>query len=168
MKYEEDKRYYHLEYCHDKYLKLKAESVKESQEWDKLYQYIISLHDIILLPKGNITRLKDMRAGYENKNGNRIRKWRAGPDFGLMLDAYVLAEDSIKWNLANTLDGSNDVREINYCISIMIGKLNEAFVRRRNRERQVQEQKLNKEVTIIEEISYTPKKTNSNDISDFL
>ncbi len=168
MKYEEDKRYYHLEYCHGKYLKLKTETAKENQEWDKLYQYIIKLHDILLLPKGNITRLKDLRAGYEVKQGKRVRKWRNGPDFGLMFDAYVLAEDSIKWCINHKLDGSNDVKAINYGISIMIDKLNEAFVRRRNRERQLQERILNKEVTVIEEISYTPKRTNSNDISDFL
>ncbi|MCP1184960.1 hypothetical protein [Paenibacillus sp. 1781tsa1] len=171
MKYEEDKRYYHVEYCHGKYLKLKAETVKENQEWDNLYQYIIKLHDILLLPKGNITRLKDLRAGYETKNGKRERKWRTGPDFGLMLDAYVLAEDSIKWNLTNTLDGSNDVRAINYCISIMIGKLNEAFARRKNR---IEQMKIIKKTTnqdkeiISSSINNKIIKKDDMDISDFL
>ncbi|MBD8836219.1 hypothetical protein IFU39_00100 [Paenibacillus sp. CFBP 13594] len=147
----------------------KVEETKiENENWDVLCKYIEKLHDLTVIPKSNITRLKDLRAGFETKNGERIRKWRTGPDFSLMLDAYALSELTIKNSLKNKLDGSNDVKSINYCISIMIGKLNEAFVRRRNRERQVQEQKLNKEVTIIEEISYTPKKTNSNDISDFL
>lgn len=132
MKYEEDKRYYHVEYCHEKYLKLKAETAKENQEWDKLYQYIIKLHDIVLLPKGNITRLKDLRAGYETKSGKRVRKWRTGPDFDLMFEAYKLAESANR-NAINTKIGNwADIQQINYTITTMMGHLNDAFKIKQN------------------------------------
>lgn len=131
---QEDKRYYHVEYCHDKWKRDKEATRIENQQWDDLYQYIIKLHDIIVLPKGNITRLKDLRAGFDTKSGKRERKWRTGADFLLMLEAYKLAEDSIKWCIANKLDGSNDTRAINYGISIMIDKLNDAYARRKKRE----------------------------------
>lgn len=133
---EEDKRYYHKEFCHDKWKQNKEATRIENQQWDDLYQYIIKLHDIIVLPKGNITRLKDLRAGFDTKSGKRERRYRNGPDFLLMLEAYKLAEDNIKWCIVNKLDSGNDTRAINYCISIMLDKLNDAFVRRKNKEQQ--------------------------------
>lgn len=167
---EEDKRYYHVEYCHDRYLRDKEATRIENQQWDDLYQYIIKLHDIIVLPKGNITRLKDLRAGFDTKSGKRERKWRTGPDFGLMLEAYKLAEDSIKWCIVNKLDGSNDTKAINYGISIMIDKLNEAFARRKSKQRQQEYALINKDTENkeIEELVYKPKNVSLNSIVDFL
>lgn len=136
MKYGDDKRYYHVEYCHGKYLKLKAETARENQEWNNLYQYIIKLHDILLLPKGNISRLKDLRAGYENKNGSRTRKWRTGPDFALMLEAYSLAEQTNRNAINNKIGEWAVVSQINYTISTMLGYLNDAFKIRQNKSKQ--------------------------------
>ncbi|PZT57367.1 hypothetical protein [Paenibacillus silvae] len=173
MKYEEDKRYYHLEYCHSKYLKLKTETAKENQEWDKLYQYIIKLHDILLLPKGNITRLKDLRAGYEVKQGKRVRKWRTGPDFGLMLEAYKLAE-SVNRTAINTKIGQwADIQQVNYTITTMLGYLNDAYKNRQNKAKQVS---LENRVQALEskkdqnlKNNYKPVKKNDElDISEFL
>lgn len=130
---EEDKRYYHKEFCHDKWKKEKEATRVEVQQWDDLYQYIIKLHDGIVLPKGNITRLKDLRAGFDTRYGKRERRYRTGPDYALMIEAYKLAEDSIKRCINNKLDGSNDTRAINYGISIMIDKLNDAFTRRKRK-----------------------------------
>lgn len=122
----EDKRFYHKEHCHPKLLKEKEVKKRENEQWDALYQYIIKLHDLVVLPTGNITRLQDLRAGYTMRDGKKVRQWKTGPDFALMLDAYKLAEESIKWCIINKLDSGNDVKAINYGISIMIDKLNEA------------------------------------------
>jgi hypothetical protein len=130
---EEDKRYYHNEYCHDRYYKDKEATRIENEQWDDLYQYIIKLHDLVVLPKGNIARLKELRAGFVMKDGKKVRQWRTGPDYSLMMEAFQLAEGSIKWCIVNKLDGSNDTKAINYGISIMIDKLNEAFARRKKK-----------------------------------
>lgn len=172
MKFE-DKRYYHKEFCHEKYLKLKAETAKENQEWDKLYQYIIGLHDIILLPKGNITRLKDLRAGYENKGGKRERKWRTGPDFSLMLEAYKLAE-SVNRTAINTKIGQwADIQQVNYTISTMLGYLNDAFKYRQNKAKQVSQEKRvqaleSKKDQNLKNNYKLVKKSDELDISEFL
>lgn len=170
---EEDKRYYHIEFCHDKWKKDKEATRVEVQQWDDLYQYIIKLHDIIVLPKGNITRLKDLRAGFDIKSGKRERKYRTGPDYALMLEAYNLAEDSIKWCIVNKLDGSNDTKAINYGISIMIDKLNDAFVRRKKKEyhrEHLERTKVsNRDMSLdTEKIKYKNNKTDELDISAFL
>ncbi|WP_413986382.1 hypothetical protein [Paenibacillus polymyxa] len=167
---ETDKRYYHKEYCHGKYLRDREATRIETQQWDDLYQYIIKLHNIVVLPKGNITRLKDLRAGFEVKSGKKSRKWRTGPDYGLMLEAYELARENIRWCIVNKLDGSNDTRAINYGMSIMIDKLNEAFARRVAWKRQMERREIDSETkdTYIEEIKYISKKSTNNDISDFI
>ncbi|QWU14260.1 hypothetical protein SAMN04487895_101554 [Paenibacillus sophorae] len=169
---EEDKRYYHKEYCHDRWLKDREATRIENEQWDALYQYIIKLHDIIVLPKGNITRLKDLRAGYLMKNGQKVRQWRTGPDYGLMLEAYLLADDSIKWCIVNKLDGSKDTKAINYGISIMIDKLNEAFARRkRKKEHEKQIRKTTtQDKTIKQELKSKNTYINNDDmdISSFL
>lgn len=166
----DDLRYYHKEICFKKHLDAKAATQRENEEWDKLYQYIIALHDLVVLPKGNITRLKDLRAGFLTKNGEKVRQWRTGPSFGLMYEAYQLAEDSIRWSIINKLDGSKDTKAINYCMSIMINKLNEANQRRKHRKRQEEQVKLDKhnDINVNMEIEYKPKNNNGNDISNFL
>ncbi|WP_405169413.1 hypothetical protein [Paenibacillus sp. FSL H3-0286] len=173
MIHEVDKRYYHKEYCHGKWKANKEATRIENQQWDDLYQYIIKLHDIVVLPKGNITRLKDLRAGFDTKSGKRERKWRTGPDYELMLDAYKLSEDSVRWNIANKLDGSNSVKAINYCISIMIDKLNEAYAKRKKKEQSIEQFERTKATTDdkeIRHINFNNKntKTDEMDISSFL
>lgn len=162
------KRYYHPGSCLETYKKQQEKTNKENEQWDKLYQYIVSLHDLLLLPKPNILRLKDLRAGFEVKDGKRIRKYRTGPDYELMLDAYRLAEDSIKWCIANTLKGSNDIGAINYCMSIMINKLNEAYARRKSRMRQEESLKELKDTNVVEEREFVYKKKKQEDDNSFL
>ncbi|MBT2759957.1 hypothetical protein J7E85_01660 [Paenibacillus sp. ISL-20] len=166
----EDKRFYHKEHCHPKLLKVKEVKKRENEQWDALFQYILQLHDIIVLPTGNISRLQDLRAGYTMRDGKKVRQWKTGPDFALMLDAYKLAEDSIKWCIVNKLDGSNDVKAINYGISIMIDKLNEANDRRKLKMRQqqtIQSNQKDDQLNKNTEIKYK-KRSENNDISDFL
>jgi len=173
MIHEVDKRYYHKEYCHERW-KVKKEATRiENQQWDDLYQYIIKLHDIIILPDGNRNRLRDLRAGFVYKDGKRVREYRTGPDYGLMLEAYYLAENSIKWNITNKLDDSNSVKAINYCISIMKDNLNEAFARRKKKEQSIEQFERTKVATEDKEINktyYNNKNiiTDEMDISNFL
>lgn len=137
---EQTKRHYHTIACYDNMLKEREATRIENEQWDELYQYIIKLHDLVVLPKGNITRLKDLRAGYIMKDGKKVKQWRNGPDFALMMDAYRLAEKDILWCIKNKLDDSSDVKAINYCMSIMINKLNDANDRRKRR-KEIEKQK---------------------------
>ncbi|KOS00917.1 hypothetical protein, partial [Paenibacillus polymyxa] len=77
----------------------------------------------------------------------------------------------IKWCITNKLKEANDTRAINYGISIMIDKLNEAFARRKAKLRQQEYAEINKnnDTYEIEEITYKPKTSQTNNnIADFL
>jgi hypothetical protein len=170
---QEDKRYYHVEYCHDRWKRDKEATRIENQQWDDLYQYIIKLHDIIVLPKGNITRLKDLRAGFDTKNGKRERKWRTGPDFLLMLEAYKLAEAVNHQSITGKTADWSDVNKVNYTISTMVGYLNDAWSRRQYAQKQkqaaarVETQESHKDQSLKSKNTYSNKE-DELDISDFL
>jgi len=169
----EDNMYFHAGKCHNDFLKHKKFKAKELKAWDKLYRYILNLHGIIILPRGNIYRLQKLRNGVEIINGKEVQRYKKGVPYQVMLLAYQLAEKDIKWAIKNRLNGSVDVKAINYCISIMMNKINEAFniiKQKKEHEQKVQEMKRE---TFIGDMSLDYKKQNINkkddkDISDFL
>lgn len=136
-----NKRYYCKGECWDKFLKDKEFREKENREWGELYEYLKELHGLKILGTGTIKRLQDLRAGsvYNSKLGKMVRKEKSGIEFNLILDAYKLAENSIKWCIVNKLNHANDARALNYCMSIMIDKLGEAD---RNRKRKIKQDEL--------------------------
>jgi hypothetical protein len=169
----EKEGYFHIGECHRQYLVHKEFKRVELEKWNKLYKYILDLHGLKVLEKANVIRLQALRNGEDIVNGQRVKKYKTGADYSLMLDAYKLAEDSIRWCIQNKLNGSNDSRAINYCISVMIGKLNEAWVRQQNRQRQIEA--LKQELVTdnylpahLEETIKYNKRNATGDISEFL
>ncbi|RXZ77962.1 hypothetical protein EBB07_28290 [Paenibacillaceae bacterium] len=130
-----EKRYVCIEGCNNKYIEQREYTAKELEKWDELFLYVKELHQLIEMPKAIIIRLQALRNGYDVVKGKREKRFKMGAEYSLMLEAYALADDSIQWCIKNKLRGSNDVRAINYCISIMIGELNEAWLRRKKREK---------------------------------
>lgn len=129
---------------------------KENQEWDELYQYLLKLHDIVRLPIPNIVRLQALRNGNDIKQGKEYKKYKMGVPYSLMLEAYKLAEDKIKMIIKTKLNGQNDAKAINYCISIMLSMLNEAWKNRKKA--QQDESKRKKTMEQINEISSVMKR----------
>lgn len=125
---EKKKRYYHKVNCYDSLLRQREFTDKENSHWDNLYQYIKDLHHlgVVPVPDSVIVRIQNLRAGFFMKNGKRVRQWKNGPPYDLILEAYQLAEDKIKQSVAIKFNGDNSEGVIHYGISIMIGKLLEA------------------------------------------
>lgn len=129
MIYDESKRrYYHKENCYNRFLKQREFTMQENLHWDNLYQYIKELHDLGVIPVSDsvIVRIQNLRAGFLMKNGKKVRQWKNGPPYDLMLEAYQLAEEKIKQSISLKFNGDNSEKAIHYGISIMIGKLLEA------------------------------------------
>jgi hypothetical protein len=171
MVLEEGKLYFHQGDCHEEYLRHREFKRIEAEKWDQLYKYLLQLHSAVIIPVANVVRLQALRNGEDIQAGKRVKKYKQGVPYELMLEAYKLAEDSIKWCIKHKLNGSNDVKAINYCISIMIGKLNEAWQRQQNRKRQ-EENIMIGEKEEVNEVTNTDlvykKKETTNDISEFL
>lgn len=166
---EVNKKYYHNGECHDKYNEEIQFRRVELEKWDQLYKFLLELHGAVTIPVANVVRLQALRNGEDIVAGERVRKYKQGADYLLMLDAYKLAEDSIRWCIANKLNRNNDAKAINYCISIMLGKLNEAWVRQKNKKKQEESLKIKKENEyIVNADRTTTYKNNDNDDISFL
>jgi len=146
--------YFHEGECYQKYLDHKEFIKKENEEWDELYQYIKKLHNVVIVPPANVVRLQALRNGNDLKKGKPYKRYKMGAEYSLMLEAYLLAEKDIKWAIANKLDNKNDVQAINYCISIMINKLNQAWKnRQKNKEAKYENNRIEKQIKEMSEVA---------------
>lgn len=167
---ETNKKYYHIKDCHNCYIEDKRTKKEENEKWSLLYEYIKSLHDIIIVPPRNIKRLQDLRNGTDFKDGKSYKRYKQGVPYDLMLEAYKLSEDKIKWFIKNVLNGGKDASDINKCITMMLNSLNVAWAKKQHRIKQREESIANRpdDLIINENTTYMRKEQSSIDITDFL
>jgi hypothetical protein len=127
----------------------------------------MELHGLIIIPQAVVIRLQELRNGYTVQNGAKKKLYREGVPFDVIYDAYLLATESIRWCITNKLNSDNSVRSLNYCFSIMMGKINEAHQRKRNRIRQQESVTTPSEETHVESPIFMKKESNTS-ILDFL
>ncbi|MFD0587660.1 hypothetical protein ACFQZE_06570 [Paenibacillus sp. GCM10027627] len=145
-----NKRFVHTEKCLDIHNEREEKQKQENIEWSNLFEYIKELHGIIAIPTRNIKRLHQLRDGNDIVNGKTEKRYKQGPSYGLMLEAYKLQEDKIKWFISSVLNDGKDASDINKCISMMLNGLNTAW--------QVRQTKIKLEKQIKNELSKTFEK----------
>lgn len=166
-------RYYHINDCHQQYIEQQEYQKQENKKWSDLYEYIKELHGLIVLPPWNVTRLKNLRKGIDTKEKKEFQRYRIGVEFDLMLEAYKLQEDKIKWFIKDVLNDGKDASDINKCISMMLNGLNTAWKNRQIKIKQEQEiakalsETIAKDMSIEEPIKQK-RKNDSRDISHLL
>lgn len=175
---EKSKRWYCQDECFEVLGKQREWQQKETREWNELFEYIKELHDVVTLNQSTINQLRDLRAGYVlDKNRERRRGWANGPSYGVMLEAYKLAENKIKKALNTTLERDKSDGAINYCLKIMIGEINQVAENRRNRKRQEEAIAIAQQKEAVKDSynqnrpteTFVPKKkVDKKDISSFL
>ncbi|MFE4571401.1 hypothetical protein [Paenibacillus chitinolyticus] len=96
----------------------------EQEQRRELYSYLLCLHNAIEIPARNLMRLKEIK---ENKN----------IEYSLILEAYKIGEEKIKWFISNVLDYKNDSEGINACITLMLKHgINIAYQNNKKRSKQ--------------------------------
>lgn len=170
MYQETNKKYYHIKICHAKYIEIQEFKKLENEKWSLLYEYIKSLHDVLIVPPRNIKRLQELRNGFDFKGGKRIQKYRQGISFELMLESYKISEEKIKWFIRDVLKGEKGAEDINKCITMMLNSLNVAWAKEQHRIKHKEDLIKNKPDDLItdENVTYSRKEVASKDISDFL
>lgn len=174
MTQETNKKFYHTEECHKKYIEQQEYQKQENKKWSDLYEYIKDLHGLIIIPPWNVTRLKNLRKGVDTKEKKEYQRYRIGVEFDLMLDAYKLQEDKIKWFIKDVLNDGKDASDINKCISMMLNGLNTAWQNRQIKKKKEKEQQeiLSKttfaDMSVEDEPTKVNKRTDDRDISHLL
>lgn len=154
----EDNKRIHTGDCYEKYKEQKQRKVIENQEWSDLYEHIKQLHNALDVPPRNIKRLRGIKL---SKNIS----------YKLILDAYKIADDKLRWFIRDVLQDSNDAEAINKAMTVMLNSgLNEAYKQEKLKEQKQKSLEAKRDEFFIVEDKETKfiKKKDENDISDFL
>lgn len=120
MKYEEDKRYYHLEYCHERYLKEKSFKAKERLEMDRLANTIARIHKlktVNTIPNTFYPYIQELRN--DSVLFGRVNKrYKQGVTYQTIENTYTYCSEKIEWAKGNK-EFKNLMSELKYCFAIV-------------------------------------------------
>jgi hypothetical protein len=120
MIHEEDKRYYHREFCHDKFIRDKAFKKKEKEEMDSLVNTIVRLHklqSVTTFPRTFYPFIQELR----NDSvlfGKIERRYKEGLTYKTIEDTYLYCSEKIGWAKGNK-EFKNVMSELKYCFAIV-------------------------------------------------
>lgn len=128
MTKEADKKYYHNEYCHERYLRNKAFKQKEKEELDSLINTIVRLHklqSISTFPRTFYPFIQELR----NDSvlfGKIERRYKEGLTYKTIEDTYLYCEEKIEWAKGNK-EFKNVMSELKYCFAIVKNNIENYF-----------------------------------------
>lgn len=158
------RRYFHNQ-CHQEYKSEVELKQKELVELDHLYQYLLKLHSLELLDGRMMEKIQDLRNGSIKVNGSKIKKYKQGVSYSLMLDTYKHLNQKIDYIL-NTMQFQTKWNEFSYIFGTMIKNIN-SIKQLEKRNEQVNKPKVIDQETVNLEVRKHNKKDDL-DISDFL
>jgi hypothetical protein len=128
MTKETDKKYYHNEYCHDRYLRDKAFKLKEKEELDSLVNTIVKLHklqSVATFPRTFYPFIQELR----NDSvlfGKIERRYKEGLTYKTIEDTYLYCSEKIEWARGNK-EFKNIMSELKYCFAIVKNNIENYF-----------------------------------------
>lgn len=128
MIYEVDKRYYHKEYCHDKWERDRAFKQKEKEEMDSLIITIVKLHklnSVATFPRTFYPFIQELR----NDSvlfGKIERRYKEGITYKTIEDTYLYCSEKIEWARGNK-EFKNIMSELKYCFAIVRNNIENYF-----------------------------------------
>lgn len=162
------RKYFHPT-CYEMYLNDKSFKEKEIQELDDLYKYLLKLHNVEVLDGRMMEKLQDLRNGSVKLGNKKIKRYKDGIDYSIILYTYQQEEQNVTWAIRNKHFQSK-WNEFAYCFGIMLNKVND--VNAMDKLKQKHENKLPLDIDddhheII--VTNKPKKKKDDlDISSFL
>ena len=159
------KKYFHHS-CWPVEQQRREEVAKEKEGLGLLLNYVKTVHNLYDVPKPFIPFLQDIRNGTVRFQGPVQQKKKQGIPYDVILEAYRMSTDSIRWARANKdFTVGFPFSELKYGLRIVTGNLNRAMERCRAKERT---STLTVNAPIQDrEATYKPRKAD-NDIADFL
>lgn len=159
------RKYYHHE-CFAKFEEEKKVKERELDELDHLYKFLLKLHSVELLDGRMMEKIQDLRNGSIKINNKKVKKYKQGIPYSLMLDTYKFLNERIDLIL-NSMQFQTKWNEFSYIFGTMVNNINSVKqLEKRNELVNNQKPQVNKETVDI-----TVKKTikkDELDISAFL
>lgn len=165
-------KYYHKNECYEAFLKEEEFLAEEAIKKDNLYNTVMNIYDIKVLPKSFYMQIEGLRHGNRVfKRQNMGKRYREGYDYDLIEESYEYSKDSIEWSLENKAF-TNLANALNYGLSIIINNIYVVELRRDSRQskdhlQEVSENLRQSDPAIMDdfESSYRKKEKDEDDIS---
>jgi hypothetical protein len=170
---EKIKRTYFHYNCHVEYKKVQEFKKVEFQQWDKLYQYLLKLHNLEVLDGRMIEKVQDLRNGSIKLNGKKINKYKNGIGYDVIFETYRQQSNNIDWNIKNR-NYERKWNEFSYIFGIILGSINDVNEELKRKEKQENQQEVQARESakdfedVCDKPAKTKKKKDELDISSFL
>jgi len=129
------KKYYHHS-CWTLELERREQLTKEKAQWGALIDYIKTIHNLYDVPPSFFPFIQDIRNGTVRFQGPVQHKQKQGIGYDVILEAYRMSADSIKWAREHKDFTINyPFSELKYGLRIVTGNMNRALERCRAKER---------------------------------
>lgn len=126
-------KYYHKKDCHEAFLKEEEFKKEEAVKRDSLYETVMGIYDVRVLPNSFYMQIEGLRHGNRVfKRQNMGKRYREGYDYDLIEESYLYSEDSIHWSLDNKAFTSM-ANALNYGLSIVINNIYNVELKRDTR-----------------------------------
>ncbi|MGE7840635.1 hypothetical protein ACQKNX_07580 [Lysinibacillus sp. NPDC093712] len=161
------RKYFHST-CHDLQLKDKEYKLVEADKLTDLYNYILSLHNIIALDGRMMEKIQDLRNGSVKINNKKVTKYKEGVPYEVMLQTYI--------HLASTIDGilhsmhfNEKWNEFSYIFGTVTRSVNDVMKMNKHQDKQIHKAQSVPSAEVEIQVLVKEKKTKDNlDISEFL
>lgn len=120
------RRYFHRD-CYEKFIKDKEIKQLELKELDELYRYLLKIHEIEVLCSRMIEKIQDLRNGSVKLKGEKIKRYKEGIKYSVMLLSYKQQEENIT-RVLRTKSFETKWNEFSYCFGIMLKTVNDVNV----------------------------------------
>jgi hypothetical protein len=159
------RRYFHND-CHIEYLQEQETKEKDLKELDELYKYLLKLHSIDLLDGRMMEKIQDLRNGSIKINNKKIKKYKQGIPFSLMLDTYKYLNERVD-GILNSMQFQTKWNEFSYVFGTMVNNINSIKQIEKHNDQVKEKPKVNLDtVDII--VKKKAAKKDELDISSFL
>jgi hypothetical protein len=93
------------------------------KELDELYQYLLELHSFEVLDGRMMEKIQDLRNGSIKVDNKKIKKYKQGVPYSLMLDTYKYLGSRID-HIFKTMQFQTDWNAFSYIFGTMIKNIN--------------------------------------------
>lgn len=149
---QDNKMYFHIGECYEKYKRHLEFKQKENEEYQSLCNTIKDIHKILVIPTGFIYQIQDLRNGNVNKKGQIEKKYKNGVPFNIIEEAYYMAKPDIE-KVKSFKQFDSSLGELRYGLAIVVNKINEIALKRKKAEQaKVEAQKIKQHSELMKEI----------------
>ena len=160
------RKYYHFG-CHNEHLQDKEFKRIDLEELDKLYSHLINLHNLETLDGRMMEKIQDLRNGTIKLHNKKIKKYKEGVRYSLMLNAYKHAHESIM-NTFQYMNYKTKWNEFSYIFGIMTNAINEVTAIASQAEKVTVPKKVDVDAITVQVQKRNNAKKDELDISEFL